>query len=344
MDENTDSFKPETCHEILLRGLSPILRFLPARDMRTWPADVSAKLREIVGPDPQTVALDVQVAKTVHHEGFCETRYYFTSETGARVPCHLLVPTGRSRPVPLVICLQGHTSGMHISLGRPKSEEDKRMVADGDRDFALQAVAEGYAALTIEQRCFGERRDGRPDRSTHHRNGCEHASLVALLLGRTMIGERVWDVRRAIDSLVGFPEIDLRRIGCMGNSGGGTITYFAACLEPRIAIAMPSCYVCSLRRSIARIDHCPDNYIPGFLRWFELADLACLIAPRPLVVVAGESDPIFPLEGVREAVDDIQRIYAAAGAPDRCRLVLGNGGHRFYASDAWPVFREMAGW
>jgi hypothetical protein len=159
-----------------------------------------------------------------------------------------------------------------------------------------------------------------------------------------MIGERVWDVSRAIDALHDFPEIDTDRIGCMGNSGGGTITYFASCLDQRISIGMPSCYVCTFRDSIGMIDHCPDNYIPGILRCFEMGDLACLIAPRPLVVVAGRQDEIFPIEGVKETFDKIQQIYAAAGASDRCRLVVGEGGHRFYADLAWPVFRELAGW
>ena len=75
-----------------------------------------------------------------------------------------------------------------------------------------------------------------------------------------------------------------------------------------------------------------------------MADFAGLIAPRPLVVVAGHDDPIFPLAGVEEAFADIQAIYAAAGAPDRCRLVVGDGGHRFYPEEGWPVFRQMTKW
>jgi fermentation-respiration switch protein FrsA (DUF1100 family) len=110
---------------------------------------------------------------------------------------------------------------------------------------------------------------------------------------------------------------------------------------------MPSCFVCALRHSIGRIDHCADNYLPSFLRWFELADVAGLIAPRPLVVVAGRADPIFPFAGVEEAYATIQAIYAAAGVPNNCRLVVGEGGHRFYAAESWPVFQELAeraGW
>ena len=105
---------------------------------------------------------------------------------------------------------------------------------------------------------------------------------------------------------------------------------------------MPACYVCSFQYSLAHIDHCADNYLPGFLRWFDLGDLACLIAPRPLVVVAGQTDPIFPIEGVKQAFAAIQQIYAHAGAPENCRLVIGEGGHQFYAAQSWPVFHDLA--
>ena len=75
-----------------------------------------------------------------------------------------------------------------------------------------------------------------------------------------------------------------------------------------------------------------------------MADLAGLIAPRPLIVVAGRADPIFTISGVEEAFDTIQQIYRAAGVPDQCRLIIGEGGHRFYAAQSWPVFRNLAGW
>ena len=106
---------------------------------------------------------------------------------------------------------------------------------------------------------FGERADNRPSEQRTLERTCDHASMTALLLGRTMIGERVWDVSRAIDALEEFPEIDTSRIGCMGNSGGGTITFYATCLDGRISIAMPSCSICTLRDSIASVDHCADN-------------------------------------------------------------------------------------
>lgn len=317
------------------------MRFDPARDYDSWRRDLAAKLRELVGLAPEAVALDVTIEYDTAHPDFREIRFVFTSEAHAQVPCHLLIPSGASVPAPVVICLQGHSAGMHISLGRPKHENDAKSIAGG-RDFGIQAVKQGYAALVLEQRAFGERKDARHPGSDS--SGCQHPTMVALLLGRTMIAERVWDVSRAIDALAHFPGVDTARIGCMGNSGGGTITWYAACLEPRISVVMPSCSVCTCADSIGAITHCVDNYIPGAIKCFDMPDLAALVAPRPLILVAGKDDAIFPIEGVNRAMDTIRAIYEAAGAPDRCRLVVGGEGHRFYPDEAWPVFRELSGW
>jgi hypothetical protein len=336
---------PEACHARLLADAPLELAFDKHRatPFGTWRAAVDRRLRELVGPAPALVDLDLYVERDVERDGCREIRFLFTSEAGADVPCHLLLPLDRPVPPPVVICLQGHTSGMHLSLGRSRSEADDAML-EGGRDFGRQAVDQGYAALVLEQRCFGERRDERPKDRHTMADGCHHASLTALLLGRTMMGERCWDVSRAIDALAAVPEIDATRIGCMGNSGGGAISLFAACLDDRISVVMPSCYVCTFRDSIGSIDHCADNYVPGLLRWFEMGDLAGLLAPRPLVVVAGEHDPLFPIAGVRTTFDLMQEIYTGAGAGDRCRLVVGGEGHRFYPDEAWPVFGELSGW
>lgn len=158
------------------------------------------------------------------------------------------------------------------------------------------------------------------------------------------IYERTVKRPRAIDLLSHFPEIDTGRIGCMGNSGGGGITYYASCLDKRISVVMPSCYVCTFKDSIGMIYHCVDSYIPGILKYFEMGDLACLIAPRPLIIVAGKHDPLFPIKGVEETFETIKNIYTMAGASDKCRLIIGEKGHFFHAEQAWQVFGELSGW
>jgi len=337
------TFDPHATHARLLASAPRALAFDPTRDFDEWRSRVRAVLSESVGVMPDRQPLNLRIEYEREHAEFLERRFVFAVEEDADVPAHLLLPRVGSGPFPVVICLQGHSTGMHISLGRPKFPRDEESI-QGDRDFAIQAVRQGYAALALEQRCFGERKDDRLPEVRSFTHVCQHSTMVALLLGRTMIGERVWDVSRAIDALEQFGEVDARRIACMGNSGGGTVTYYATCLEPRIGAAMPSCSICTYRDSIGAIDHCADNYLPGILRYCEMGDLAGLIAPRPLVVVAGREDRIFPIHAVEETFATIRQIYLAAGASEKCTLVVGDGGHRFYASPAWPEFRRITGW
>ncbi|MBQ2726425.1 MAG: hypothetical protein IJF78_12035 [Clostridia bacterium] len=98
--------------------------------------------------------------------------------------------------LPLCVCVQGHTKGSHISLGltRYPGEDPGGFVKDDD--FCLRAVKEGFAALAIEQRAFGQ------CGGNEHGPAYGHAHMAALLLGRTLIGERVWDVMRAVDCIM----------------------------------------------------------------------------------------------------------------------------------------------
>jgi len=258
----------------------------------------------------------------------------FTSEPYSDVVAFVCLPKDVKPPYQWMICLQGHTTGTHVSIAVERDENTKPFKVNGDRDFGLGCMRRGLAALCIEQRSFGERRETVQEKVSQH--GCHDAAMHALMLGRTILGERVYDVDRSIDYLASRGDADMTRIGVMGNSGGGTISLFSAALLPRIRYAMPSCYFCTFRDSIMSIYHCADNYVPRLFQYAEMADVMGLFAPRPVVLVAGKDDPIFPVAAVRRAFRHLKRIYTAAGAPDNCHLVVGPEGHRFYADLAWP--------
>lgn len=335
-----DSYNPQTCHNYLMENAPRKLAYKNDKDFAKWQQEAAAKLTELIGLDNfEKCDPNLKIEYKKETDLYIERKIVFTAEKYADVPCHLLTPKKGVGPFPLVITLQGHSTGMHISLGRPKYENDLKSIKGG-RDYAIQAVKEGYAALAIEQRCFGERKDNQPE----HVHGCHQGTMGALLLGRTMIAERVWDVQRAIDVIEDFADIDNERIACMGNSGGGIISYYAACLDSRIKIVMPSCSISTYKDSIGKIYHCTDNYIPGIYNYFEMGELAGLIASRPLIVVAGKEDSIFPIDGVKENFELIQKVYDLAGAGDKCRLVIGQEGHKFYPEMAWPVFKELSNW
>jgi len=312
-----------------------LMKYDPNKDLESQRKAMSEKFRELLGiPEVIKEAKPIVEYIDKSRADYDEIRFKFETEPNFFVPAHLLLPKGTigsGNKLKTVICLQGHSTGMHISLGVPKFEGDEKTIA-GDRDFAIQAVREGYAAIAMEQRCFGEL-EGKIKSSSAGR--CHHPSMQALLLGRTTIGERAYDVGQLINACKEFPELDLDNIALMGNSGGGTATYYTSCVEPRIKAAMPSCAFCTVKDSIFAMHHCQCNYIPGYLKYFEMQDLALLIAPRPLIIVCGKEDPIFPLHGVQEGYAEVKQIYERMGALDNLTLVIGDGGHRFYAPQGW---------
>ena len=328
-------------HFDLAANEKPLFGFDPAADLDAQKKRMSDKLAELMGvPEKRTSPEPVIDFVSDADPRFDEIRFRFESEPNFFVPAHMLLPKGvwksGVKKLPTVICLQGHSTGMHISLGRAKFPGDDKTISGGDRDFCIQAVALGYAAVCMEQRGFGEL-----DGTVGYVSRCQQPSIQAMMKGRTLIGERASDVSRLIDTLGCSDECDVEPVGLMGNSGGGTATFYTACVEPRVKVAMPSCAFCSLHDSIFSLAHCICNYIPSLYKYFEMGDLALMIAPRPLIVVCGREDMIFPLGGVKQEFATVEKIYSALGVADRCALIVGDEGHRFYAAQSWPVYAEM---
>ena len=331
---------PSVCHRLLMDQTVPALRY-QGGDVGVWQGTLRRKLSELIGPMPEErVPLNVRSSwKREIGAGQVE-KIVFTSEPGADTPAYVCLPRQAAPPYTFFICLQGHSTGMHVSLAVDRENETRPFMVQGDRDFGLGCMRRGIAALCIEQRSFGERRERLQNKAAE---GCHDAAMHALMLGRTLLGERVFDVDRAIDYLAARGDANMAKIGVMGNSGGGTVSVFAAALLPRVACAMPSCYFCTFRDSIMSIHHCVDNYVPGLLRYAEMADVMGLFAPRPVVIVAGKDDEIFPIAGTLKAFAELKTIYQASGAAERWHLVVGPGGHRFYADLAWPVMLKEIG-
>lgn len=313
---------------------APALAFRPGVDVAQWQTELRARLRSILGlPTATNGSLDARVERHQDTARYTMDRLQFTAEPGEVVPGWLLRPKGVTGRLPVMICLQGHSPGMHISIGEARNEAERKSIAGG-RDLALQAVAHGWAALVIEQRAFGER--ARPGVK------CNDAALFALHEGRPLTGQRVFDVMRAIDFVATQRDLDPARIGCIGNSTGGTVSFYAACVEPRIALAVVSCSFCTYEDSWLSIPHCACGYLPGIVPVADMPDLAGLVAPRRLLIVAGREDNLARIAGVERGYQHAREIFAAAGVSDRVRLVVGEGGHQFYPREAWPVIAEMA--
>ena len=342
----------EKNHEILINNPDFKLSYLADRDYETWRKEVKSKLYELLGLEKierNSCPLNLKIESEEKKDGYTLTKLSYESEVGEVVPGYLLVPDTGKEKYPVAVILQGHSTGYHLSIGEaifPRDAENLPRVA-----FALQAVRQGYATLAIEQRGLGCKRSALSygaDRAFKPRaQMCAVGAMNAITLGRTMLGERVWDIMRGIDLLESFPVCDTERIMISGNSGGATASFYAACFDERIGLSVPSCGFAPWRESILSIEHCVCNYIPGAYEYFDMQDLACLIAPRSLAIVAGVDDDLFPIDGVRRGYETVRAVYERSGRPEACRLVETPMGHWWCDDIVWETVAEraeMLGW
>lgn len=308
-----------------------------------WQRAFREDLRAVLGHDvirenaPNDA--DSRRVGTEEREEYERQEWVVRTETGVLVPFYLLLPSEPEPPHPVVFTIHGHNkTGKDLAAGKYSGDKPPKEIAEERRDMALQAVERGYAAVAPDMRAFGVLADSRVTQEGDR--ACTNLQKTAQLYGRSLAGERVWDVLRLVDFVEQRPGLDSDRVAITGHSGGGAVTLFAAALDERLSPVAPNAYFCTFRDSIVAIDHCECNYIPGLLRLGEMWDLAGLIAPRPLGITTGEHDSIFPVEGTRRAFERLQDIYTAVDAADQCELYVSDGGHEFHSEGVWPFIER----
>jgi hypothetical protein len=208
--------------------------------------------------------------------------------------------------------------------------------------YAAEMAERGLIVLAPDAIAFGERQAA-------HRNSKYHSAdeFFAAQPHGSVMGKMGFDASRAVDFLEQFPQTKSKRIGCVGHSHGGYGTIFAMLADPRIAAGVVSCGMSHLR----------DD--PGPERWWRRTALIprlgfyegdmsktpidfhqwlSLIAPRPVMIIAGSADTIFAnCAAMPPRLELVREVYEVLGAPQALRYTLFDGPHRFP-----PELREKA--
>ena len=248
----------------------------------------------------------------------------------------ILKPDGPG-PFPLALTPHGHENGDEYA-GVWDTVQTREKIERTDQDVAVQAAKRGLLAIAPATRGMGNNPSSWRIRDIAGKVGRDcrcHAWQVALA-GRTLIGERVWDLMRLIDWALALPEVADGPVLMLGNSGGGMATLHAAACDERIGVAVPCCAFNNYISPRGTMRHCPCNVVPGMLTFGEYWDVAGLIAPRMLLTVNGLHDALHPVAEVDHAVTRLRAIYGTAGCGDHYQHEYGPEGHRFYGSIMWP--------
>ncbi len=286
-----------------------------------------------LGGFPERTPLEPQVVGRIPRDGYRVEKIIFQSQPRHYVTAALYLPDAKPRyPGVLVPC--GH------------SDNGKAM--DAYQRACILLAKNGMAALCYDPIDQGERFQLLDPKGKPLVRGTTAHSLVGVgsaLLGRNTATFRVWDGMRAIDYLETRPEIDPKRIGCTGNSGGGTLTSYLMALDGRIRAAAPSCYLTSLRRLVETIgpQDAEQNIHAQIAYGMDHADYVLMRAPRPTLMCVATRD-FFDIGGAWDSFRQAKRFYTRLGFPERVDLVETDAPHGFSPTLRTGATRWMRRW
>ena len=266
-------------------------------------------------------------------DGYLRQRIVFDTEDTMSVPAYLLIPDDRVAPGSAVLAVHGHGPGKSRVCGLEPDDPP-------GGDYAAELARRGHVVLAPDLRCFGERADWNPP--DHY--GCDTNLVHQVMGGWNPLTQNLWDLARALDVLEAHPLVDPDRMGMAGFSYGATVTLFLAALDPRVAAAVVCCYFSSWAESHkVPWNMCGSQVLFGMLGRMEHADLGALVAPRPLLIVTGRDDLLFPVAAAEESAARVQRVYDHVDAGDRLGLDVFDGEHQWHGDRAYPFLDRWLG-
>ena len=301
------------------------------RTRRAWRAERNRLRRELVaaiGGRFRGSGTLVKECGEVRVEQLVMKRLLFSPLPDHWVSANLYLPLQGEPPYPGMVLPHGHSMG-----------------GKGGAGWAAFFVLNGYAALTFDYLGGGERSllgpDGRPVACSSGQHNIVGARMA--LDGYNLQWFMLAETLGAVDVLCGREEVDARRIGITGSSGGGTESFFAAALDERICAAVPAASVHSSRRKLYPDDaeQCLFDMIRRGLEYPDVASF--LIAPRPLLIVANTQD-IWDIEGTRYVFKEARRLYRLLGAGDRIAIDVTEAGHSYGETQHMTALRWLNRW
>lgn len=296
--------------------------------------ELKARFVQSLGGFPEKTPLNARVVGKQQRDGYRIEKVIFESRPNHHVTAVLYLPEGDG-PHPGVLVPCGHSAN-----GK---------AAEPYQRICIILAKNGLAALCYDPIGQGERAQLLDDRGKPALGGGtnEHSliDVGALLVGSNVATHRIWDGVRAMDYLAGRPDIDPNRLGCTGNSGGGTMTAYLMALDDRIQAAVPSCYITTLERLFATIGpQDGEQNITGQVAFgMDHADYVTMRAPKPTLLSVGTID-YFDIDGAWASFREAKLIYGRLGHGERVDLFESYEPHGFTKSRREAATRWLRRW
>ena len=254
-----------------------------------------------------------QIVGKLERDGYTIEKVVLETFPGFTLSGNLYRPVGKTGKLPGMLCPHGHWKD-----GRVNPEVQMRCI----RWAKLGAVVFMYDMVGYnDSKTFG------------------HAFLNDRLRrwGLSLVTLHTWDSIRALDWLSSLPDVDPARIGCTGESGGGTQTFLLTAIDPRIAAAAPIVMV-----SDSFQGGCYCENAAGLRIGTDNVEFAALCAPRPLKLVGATGD--WTKKTMSRAYPTLRAVYSLMGTTDRVSADVFEFEHNYNQTTRNAVYAFMARW
>lgn len=295
---------------------------------------VRTKLMELVGPLPEKAPLNGKTVGKIQRDGYVIEKVVYESRPGHHITANLYLPSVRDSRIPGVLVPCGHSTNGKAAIPY--------------QSICISLAKHGLAALIFDPIGQGERHQLLDDKGKFLVQGTTEHSLEGVggwLVGFGCASYRIWDGIRSLDYLASRPEIDPERLGCTGNSGGGTMTSYLMAVDLRIKAAAPSCYLTTLERLFDTIGpQDAEQNFPGQVAFgIDHVDYITLRAPLPTIMCVGTQD-YFDIDGAWTTFREAKAIYGLLGHGERMDLFEFNDKHGFSLPRRTAAMRFLRRW
>jgi dienelactone hydrolase len=312
-------------------------------EVRAWQRVFRRRYLSHLTPWPERVAPKLEVVSVVDKGDHLRKKVLFNSCAGVTVPAYLLEPKGigRGEKRPGILAAHGHGNGKDDVVGATREGGDPDRLKNLDRlkyEYGAEAVRRGYVVIAPDWCPFGERRPA-VEWTRPHRDACNVMDLAWRYFGRPLLTQNIWDGMRAVDALAAHPKVDARRLGVIGLSQGGTMTTHLLINDRRLRAGVVSGYISTVRGDAlgprGRGNTCGAQHVPGLLLHGDIPEMLGLACPKPVLFEMGEKENCFHYPDMIAAYRRLERIYKAAGHPERIEKDVHPNDHQWSGEKAW---------
>jgi hypothetical protein len=258
---------------------------------------------------------------------------------GLYVTANLYLPKKAKLPAPAVLYVCGHAGAVvdRIPYGSKVNYQH----------HPTWFASHGYVCLILDTLQLGE------VPGLHH-GTYRHRLWWWQALGYTPAGIECWNAMRALDYLQSRKEVDPKRLGITGRSGGGATSWWVGAADERVRCIVPVAGIADLLAHVSEgypgrfrdgviSGHCDCMYFQNTYRW-DFTQVMALCAPRPVLLGNSDRDDIFPVPGYRRLAARVKRLYELYGAGDRFALLETSGPHKDTPELRRGAFRWLNHW